>query len=392
MPTVAPHNICRIGIAGFIATWLLALPFAYGSDTGAIPGLSKELEGRLWRVSHATFEQEDIYPRSDDGSEAYLSFNNSEISGTLGCGQLTGRYNLFHEGVQIFAAGNGDTQACSSTLRRQAEKLITALNGAVRLERGGDDAFYVFDVQRKYQVRLELLSPGDDLSEFRATFWRLISLEGNTIAEQNAEVRLGATTIEISKDGFLAEFAFRYGLKKFSFNGPFSTTRPGGRDLPPLFKTFEQVLRRIASYTVSGDELATLDPAGRQIMLLKRIRPTGLEHRFWHIAEYAADGELKHTVSPQFQVITFVGGKVEGTAGCSALIGVYTLAGNSLSVQAGSSGVGYCPEQDRNENDLVMLALNQALRVRDDGNRVLLEDERGNINIVLIPFAQQTPH
>ena len=412
----ASFAICVRSAACFIAAWLLALSFAHADPAEALR-LPKELDGRLWRIASVQFERSGrrypddyIQPRSDDGSYAYLSFINGEISGSLGCGQLTGRYSFSEDGVQISASWRDDTQLCSSHIRQQAEVLILALKGAVRLERGGEDAFNLIDEQKNYYIRLELLSPGLDLSEFRTTFWQLISLEGNAIAEQNAEVQLRGETMEVSKGGLLASFPFHYKLKKFSFSPPWKIADPRYIDKAkaspsisfaqslqtfmldhPFFSEFEKTLHKISSYSTNGDELATLDSSGRQIMLLKRIRSTGLEYRFWHIAEYAADGRLSPTVSPQFLVVTFVRGTMEGTAGCGALEGAYTLTGDSLSIQAGYVLAGLCFKQSENENRLVLDALNKASRIKEDGIRMLLQDDQGNTNIVLVPYAQQMP-
>jgi heat shock protein HslJ len=222
----------------------------------------------------------------------------------------------------------------------------------------------------------------------------LVSLEGNPIAEPNTEVRLDRRTIEVAVGKFRSEFGFRYHLKKFAYDGPFSTRRPRGRDLPPLFETFGQALHRIANYSANGDELAAMDASGQQVMLLRRIRPTGLEYRYWHIAKYGMDGWLNPTTgSPRLPVITFVRGELQGSDGCRGFEGNYTLAGDSLSVHAGDrSGSGWCTVADQNEQRIVLYVLNKASRVKEDGTRMLLQDAQGNTNLVLVPYTQQTPH
>ena len=262
----------------------------------------------------------------------------------------------------------------------------------MHLERGGEDAFNLFDEQRNREVRLELLSPGFDLSEFRATFWRLVNLEGNAIAEPSAEVRLNERTIGVSVNDVFVDFTVGYSRRNSSFAVYSVYNHDSSRKLPNLFDVFERNIRKISSYTLSSDELTAFDQSRRQIMLLKRIRPTGLEHRFWHIAEYAEDERAKRASSTQFQFVTFVRGEVQGTAGCTALRGVYTLAGDSLSIRAGSlSLAGYCSDQARSESRLVELALNKASRAKEDGDRVLLQDSESNVSIVLTPYLERTP-
>lgn len=393
-------------VACSVAVWLLAWPLAHADPAGdpapsAAGSLSKELEGHLWRIGAVAFGRfrpryldNYIVPGSDNGSDARITFENGEIGGNLGCGQLTGRYSLSGDRVSISALSNTERKGCSRQFRERADEVVSALKAAVRLERRGEDAFYLFDEQKTYFIHLQLLSPGFDLSELRPSFWRLVSLEGDSIAKPDAEVRLNGRMLEVSSSGFVAEFKLRYSLRKFTFDGPFSTTRPGGRDLPPLFETFGQAMHKMVSYSVNGDELAALDAFGHQIMLLKRIRPTGPEYGYWHIAQYGLEGVLNPTLGdPQSHLITFVRGELQGNGGCPGFRGNYTLADDHLSIKAGTiSLAGWCPMQATIQNDLVIQALNKASRFKEDGPRMLLQDAQGNTNIVLVPYAQQTPH
>ena len=390
-------------VACSITVWLLALPLAHADPArapvaSAASPLSKELEGHLWRIDAVVFERSrshranDIYPAGDDGSDAYIKFENGEISGSLGCGQLTGRYGLSNNRMDISALSSSDRKPCGIRFAERAAGVISALRDAVSLEQRGDDAFHLFDQQKTYFVRLELLSPGFDLSEFSGSFWRLVNLEGNRIVEPNTEVRLDRRTIDVSMGKFHAQFGFRYHLEKFTLDSPFSAHSPANDVPPPLFATFKQALHRIASYSANDDELAAMDVSGQQVMLLKRIRPTGFEYRDWHIAGYGMDGLLNPTTGfPQSQVVTFVRGKVQGWDGCRGFVGGYTLAGDSLSIQVGDlSGTG-CPVAADNEKRLILYAFNKASRVKEDGGRMLLQDAQGNTNIVLVPYGQQKP-
>jgi heat shock protein HslJ len=399
---VPSFEVCVRQVACLIATSLLALSLAHADPAGdptalATGSISKELEGRLWRVVSVSFESaqhdfgHDIYPQGEDGSDAYISFENGEISGSLGCGQLTGRYDLSGDNVQLSISWTNER--CSVEFRRRTDKVISSLRRAVRLKRGGDDAFHLFDEQKSYFVRLELLSPGFDLSEFRNSFWRVINLEGNPIADSDAEARIDRKTIEISMGKFRAKFLFRYSAKKIAFDGPLLSGIPDNGALPSFFETFGRVLQRIAGYSANGDELTALDLAGQQIMLLRRVRSTGLEYRYWRISAYGADGWLNPTTGfPQSQVITFVRGEMQGSAGCRGLVGDYTFAGDSLSIHVGDHSGSGCSVAVENEQRIVLYALNKASRIKEDGVRMLLQDAQGNTNIVLMPYAQQTPH
>lgn len=401
MPTVA-SIARRVRYATFfIATWLLPLSFAH-ANPAANSATSTELESHIWRILFVAFEprsgrgpDSEIAPGGDNGSDAYLSFENGEIGGSLGCGKLTGRYNLLRDRVQISAVWNDGAQRCSSEFRRRTRDFITALNGVVRLEGKDDGAFHLFDEQKNYFVRLELLSPGADFLETRGTFWRLVNLEGNTIAEPNAEIRFGEGQLQISfGNKFSEEYSVSYNPKKISFRGHWSPPRQRYRDLSPLFETFEKSLYNIASYTVNNDQLVAFDSSGRRTMLLERIHSTGLEYRFWRILEYATELGMRQTIGPpRAHIITFAQGKVQGTAACTGYQGDYTVAGDSLSVRASEITLaGYCSRFDRDEDLLVVKALNKASRVTQDGTRVLLQDNQGNTSIVLVPYSQQISH
>jgi heat shock protein HslJ len=237
-----------------------------------------------------------------------------------------------------------------------------------------------------------LLSPGFDLSEFRNSFWCVIRLDGKPIADPDAELRLDGGTIEASMGKFRANFEFRYSAKKIVFDGPSLSGLPDYGFLPSFFEIFGQALRRIATYSANGDELAAMDVSGQQVMLLRRIPPTGLEYRYWHIAQYGLDGWLSPTISPP-QVITFVRGKLQGWAGCRGWSGNYRLEGDSLSVDAGdNSGTGTCPIALQNEERIILYVLNKASRVKEDGDRMLLQDAEGKTHIVLVPYARQRAH
>jgi heat shock protein HslJ len=418
MPSVGAIAIYVRRAALFVTALFLASPLAR-ADSTAGSGFSNELEGALWRIASVTFEQsprrfhhDDIFPHGDNGSDAYISFNNGEINGSLECGRLSGKYNSSQDGIQISVTSNSKMQDCKLGSALKSKEVIIGLNGVVRIEREGDDNFRLFDEQKSYYIRLELQSPGFDFSEFRNTFWRLININGNPIVEPNAEVKIDEQAIDVSRGSRLLSFPFRYRSKKFSFYDPWKLVGCNGIDntdqsnfpaeisfkrslhscrLDSFLAAFEQNLHRIASYAANGDELAILDQFGQQLMLLKRIHSQGLEYRYWHIAAYRTDWGVQPTTSGQFQVVTFVRGKVEGTAGCGALDGFYTLAGEGLTVKAGSSLAGLCFVQDENENGLVLLALNNASRVKEDGARILLQDDKGETNIVLMPYSRQPP-
>jgi hypothetical protein len=80
-------------------------------------------------------------------------------------------------------------------------------------------------------------------------------------------------------------------------------------------------------------------------------------------------------------------------SGCPGFIDNYTLAGNSISVRAGTINLaGSCAKQAEIQNKLVIQAFNKASRIKEEANRLLLQDVQGNTNIVLIQYAQPMHH
>jgi heat shock protein HslJ len=388
-------------VAVFSATWFLALPLAFADPLGdpatsAADPLSNELEGHLWHIGAVgpkrTWPHRSILPAGNDGSDAYVIFENGDIRGSLGCGKLVGEYSLLGDRVTISNPRIIERKGCGIEFLERADEVISALRGAVHLKRD-EDTFKLFDEQKTYSISLDLLNPGSDLSELSGSFWQLVSLEGNPIAEPTAEVRLNRGLIEVVIGEFHSGFSFRYRMKKFEVNGPFSTRSSDNGVPPPLLEAFGQALQKISSYSTDGEELAAMDASGRHVMLLKRIRPTGLEYRYWHIAAYGLEGWLNPTTGfPQLKFISFVQGQVQGNGGCAVIEGHYTLIGDSVTIDAGDlSGSRTCTTADQNEQRIVLHTLNKASRVKRDGTRMLLQDAQGNTNIVLEPYAQQTP-
>jgi heat shock protein HslJ len=158
-------------------------------------------------------------------------------------------------------------------------------------------------------------------------------------------------------------------------------------------KAFEKTLQNIERYDSTGDRLAAFDSSGREIMLLERIRSTGLEHRFWHIQEYKTEQGTRKNGHPKTYMITFAQGRLQGIATCTGYAGKYTVTGDSLSVRARERSLfGYCSPYDRDEDQRLVDALNKASRIKEDGAHMLLQDAQGNTNIVLAPYAQQKPY
>jgi heat shock protein HslJ len=88
-------------------------------------------------------------------------------------------------------------------------------------------------------------------------------------------------------------------------------------------------------------------------------------------------------------VITFEDGTLEGTAGCGGLFASYDLAGNTLSIKAGSIRMAVCSREDEVEDDEVLAALNGSSQIKSDIGRMLLQDDQGTTRVILTPIKQE---
>ena len=134
-------------VACLIAMWSVALQLAH-ADPAGMPSRRQRVPYRksLRAISGVSIPSHsnhaldvgpdsDIYPAGDDGSDAYITFENGEIRGSLGCGQLTGRYGLSDDKVEISLGWTNER--CGYRFRERADKVLSALRHAVRLGQRG---------------------------------------------------------------------------------------------------------------------------------------------------------------------------------------------------------------------------------------------------------------
>lgn len=266
--------------------------------------------------------------------------------------------------------------------------MLVALNGERRVEASSEGYFTLKDDTGKHKVLLVTHNPGFDFSELDATYWQILSLEGDTNLP-NAVVEIDDGTLHVFGAGYLADFHFHYRSDKLAFYTGWDKMSELSFTPPPLFVAFESALHKVETYEVTGNDLIMTDISGNRVILLRRIWPNGLEYRRWHIAAYAINGVLSPTRSRQFQTVRFLHGRMEGTAGCGWLFGNYDLADNILSTKGYSMLIGACWPLSYGENRLVIDALNSVSQLRKDGNHMVLKDADGAVAVVLAPTWQK---
>jgi heat shock protein HslJ len=117
----------------------------------------------------------------------------------------------------------------------------------------------------------------------------------------------------------------------------------------------------------------------------------GIEGRRWRIAKYSGDGpknsdeqgllDADNTAS-----ITFAKGHINGSAGCGALVGTYSLSGDRLIIQANFVVAGNCTREHWVQNSMILIALKGDLRIEEKDGHILLRDTSGKARVLLVPY------
>jgi heat shock protein HslJ len=122
-----------------------------------------------------------------------------------------------------------------------------------------------------------------------------------------------------------------------------------------------------------------------------KISAHGIENRRWRIAKYRGDGtqnsdEQGLIAADKTANITFAKGHIDGTAGCGALGGTYSLSGDRLIIRAGFILAGACTREGSVQNQLILTALKGDLQMEEKDGHILLRDTSGKARLLLVPY------
>lgn len=117
----------------------------------------------------------------------------------------------------------------------------------------------------------------------------------------------------------------------------------------------------------------------------------GIEGRRWRIAKYSGDGPLNSDErgligADNTTSITFTKGRINGSAGCGALVGTYSLSGDRLIIQADFVIAGACTTEHGIQNHMILIALTGELRIEEKDSHILLRDTSGKARVLLVPY------
>jgi heat shock protein HslJ len=116
----------------------------------------------------------------------------------------------------------------------------------------------------------------------------------------------------------------------------------------------------------------------------------GIENRRWRIAKYRGEGTQKSDEQGLINAtktaeITFAKGHIDGSAGCGALVGTYSLSGDRLIIRPDFVLLGLCLREEWIQNQLILTALKGDLRIEEKDDDTLLRDTNMKARVLLVP-------
>jgi heat shock protein HslJ len=363
-----------------------------------------DIEGREWQLLPSNEDQSATWPHRGFGVRPFISFRNGVIGGSPGCGQLTGAYHRTDKQIAISARWIADAgHTCDEGYKKDTAQILKDLS-KVRVidlppDYWHDDALLLNDGKGITRIVLSPMQAGSDLSDLQDTFWHLDRLEGESANSLKAVIYFrsygNGGDVTFSTPSCFYSFPFQYELAGLKFSPAWSHSIAGQNPVAILYEQFaegfESVLHEIVSYEQDQGNLTFRDRDRHSIMVLNSITQTGIENRRWRIAKFRgniasqtdSDGLIDGTVPAE---ITFVNGRVEGSPGCGGWAGIYMLSGDRFTFKGGWVLAGLCKRDELAQNDPVDGAMKKASRIEKTGSKILMRDETGEAQILLLPF------
>jgi heat shock protein HslJ len=362
-----------------------------------------DIEGRTWQISNYFVGDSQRWPSRAlwQKGEPYIKFENGMVEGSPGCGRFGGKYRRLADRFFVSAEWKEDEKkVCRTEAKRDARQILNALANVRRIDREPEywdsDALLLQNNKGATQITLSPMQAGKDLSELQDTFWRLRELKGSHADFAGVVINIGVGSITFSTRSCVTSYPFRYklaGLKFFpAYGRGIDKGQPEFPQQEKIATAFEMVvLHEVDSYELSQDRMAFSSRDGTPVMVLASFPQSGIENRRWRIAKYRSDGagliNEGHLIEAQHDAdITFLNGRLEGSPGCGAWVGKYTLSGDKLTVQAGIALAGLCGQEEWVQGQLVVNAFRDELRIEDKGQQVGLLDKNGRTKILLAPY------
>lgn len=226
-----------------------------------------------------------------------------------------------------------------------------------------------------------------------STFWGLTSFPGAPI-EGDAILELEGQSLSLDIPCYRRSWAYNATTRRFT--NAWESEPRCGETIPPVVELFDQEMPTVSDVRVSDDQLSLRDANGRLVLSGRRLISSGIENRNWEIEAYF-DGHSVVRTRDTFNrrkasTVTFIHGSLHGSPGCGGLIGSYSAAGRQITIEAGVILAGTCLRRGSHRsvdewplNQPVLNALNGVRTVERRGERIILKDSTGAVQVVLAP-------
>jgi heat shock protein HslJ len=239
-----------------------------GTEDTGVPATAEDLEAGPWQLrSYADDTSEDLTAASA-AVAATATFDGTRVSGSTGCNQFNGPYELGDDGEITFGALVSTRMACEAELNAQEQAFLSALDAATRAVIADDalqmlndagDTVLVFDEQQHAALEgtswmlLDYRTPNavnssilgaDITAQFEAG-----TLSGNAGCNDFTATYTGGT----GTTGALAITALEL--------GDATCTEPGG--VAAQEQAFATTLGTVVGFEIVGNRLTLLDAQGR---------------------------------------------------------------------------------------------------------------------------------
>jgi heat shock protein HslJ len=258
-----------------------------------------------------------------------------------------------------------------------------------------DDALLLSNSKGEIQVTLSPKQAGNDLAEFRDSYWRLVQMQGLQNDFSSVVIKFGEGDVSFDTPACFFAYPFEYEMAGLTFSPAWARNctaenRKSGPDWQ-IAQVFERRLHSINSYQRTQEALTFFDKGKHIILVLNPIHPTGIETRIWRIEKYRAnDASITDTNgltdAKSRATISLVNGRVGGSPGCGGWEGTYELSGDRLTLNAGVFLAGLCYRAQETQSNVVEKAFHGHLRIEQTDDQILLRNEKGQAEIQLVPF------
>jgi heat shock protein HslJ len=238
-----------------------------GRDAG-IPATADDLQDQSWELKSLSTDGGADLTAVSKTDPATASFSATEISGTTGCNQYSGSYDLEDGGAISFGTMATTKKACSDDLNDQEQAFLSGLSNAAHAVIADDETLQFLDdsdvVIMVFQpgVSLALEGPVWSLVDYRTPTAVTSVLAGTTVT---AEFDAG----QMSGNGGCNDYSAQYtgGDESGNINiGPVAATQklcPDTDGVDQQELEYFSVLDTVATFQVDGNSLTLFDAQGR---------------------------------------------------------------------------------------------------------------------------------